>query len=81
MAEKFNIDAPQCTASEADTLFYHHLMMACTYFEILPDDHEFNTLIFDRAGRQSVWLDFARISTTSFIESIKRWRIADAERS
>lgn len=57
MPEKFNIDAPSCTVTEADTLFYHHLMMACTYFEILPDDHEFNTLIFDRAGRQSVWLD------------------------
>lgn len=57
MPEKFNVDAPSCTASEADTLFYHHLMLACTYFELLSDDHEFNTLIFDRAGRQSVWLE------------------------
>jgi hypothetical protein len=55
--EKFYIDAPQCTALEADTLFYHHLMLACTYFEILPEDHEFNTRHFDRAGRQSVWME------------------------
>jgi hypothetical protein len=56
MEESFNIDAPKCTALEADTLFYHHLMLACTYFEILPEDHEFNTLLFARVGRTSVWL-------------------------
>jgi hypothetical protein len=55
--EKLEIDAPKCSPLEADTLFYHHLMLACTYFELLPDDHEFNTTIFSSLGRQSIWLE------------------------